>query len=140
MAKTAEHGTGEAGTHERMETIVKKWNSHAADADARELAASSAASATSAASPRDNNLDKRSTQLQTYKTEICTRFLLGTCTYGYDCAFAHGVDEMRRRARHARYKTQLCRGFIENGGTCPYGTRCHFVHAFEMPASPLTCV
>ena len=77
MSKTAEHGMGEAGTHERMETIVDKWNSHAADADARELAASSAASTatsgSSAASPRDNNLDKRSAQLQTYKTEICTR-------------------------------------------------------------------
>ena len=74
----------------------------------------------------------------TFKTEICKRWLIGCCSYGGNCQFAHGAQDLRQRERHERYKTVLCRGFIESGGHCRYGSRCHYIHAFSLPDTTLT--
>ena len=60
-----------------------------------------------------------------YRTEICARWRRGLCNYGADCQFAHGGHELHERFRPPKYKTEVCRNFLESGGrSCPYGHRC----------------
>ncbi|XP_010248453.1 PREDICTED: zinc finger CCCH domain-containing protein 14-like [Nelumbo nucifera] len=64
-----------------------------------------------------------------FKTELCNKWQqTGTCPYGENCQFAHGISELRPVIRHPRYKTEVCR-MVLAGDTCPYGHRCHFRHA-----------
>ncbi|KAI9162570.1 hypothetical protein LWI28_028605 [Acer negundo] len=66
-----------------------------------------------------------------WKTEICNKWeQTGTCPYGVNCQFAHGITELRSVMRHPKYKTQLCR-MILYGDKCPYGHRCHFRHSLN---------
>ncbi|KAJ4960897.1 hypothetical protein NE237_020807 [Protea cynaroides] len=63
------------------------------------------------------------------KTELCNKWQeSGTCPYGDQCQFAHGISELRPVIRHPRYKTEVCR-MVLTGDNCPYGHRCHFRHA-----------
>ncbi|GFP96977.1 zinc finger CCCH domain-containing protein 14 [Phtheirospermum japonicum] len=63
------------------------------------------------------------------KTELCNKWQeTGTCPYGDNCQFAHGIKELRPVIRHPRYKTEVCR-MVLAGDICPYGHRCHFRHA-----------
>ncbi|KAK9272144.1 hypothetical protein L1049_002515 [Liquidambar formosana] len=63
------------------------------------------------------------------KTELCNKWQeTGTCPYGENCQFAHGIKELRPIIRHPRYKTEVCR-MVLGGDSCPYGHRCHFRHA-----------
>lgn len=49
-------------------------------------------------------------KLGLYKTELCRSWEeKGTCRYGAKCQFAHGEDELRKVARHPKYKTEICR-------------------------------
>ncbi|KAK0598727.1 hypothetical protein LWI29_037379 [Acer saccharum] len=65
------------------------------------------------------------------KTEICNKWeQTGTCPYGVNCQFAHGITELRSVKRHPKYKTQLCR-MVLYGDKCPYGHRCHFRHSLN---------
>ncbi|OWM64411.1 zinc finger CCCH domain-containing protein 14-like [Punica granatum] len=64
-----------------------------------------------------------------FKTELCNKWQeTGTCPYGDNCQFAHGIAELRPVIRHPRYKTEVCR-MILSGDSCPYGHRCHFRHS-----------
>lgn len=61
---------------------------------------------------------------------MCRNFsTYGLCSYSSRCQFAHGFEELRSRARHPKYKTELCRNFLL--GHCKYGTRCQFLHQTE---------
>ncbi|KAK6151017.1 hypothetical protein DH2020_015949 [Rehmannia glutinosa] len=41
------------------------------------------------------------------KTELCNKWQeTGTCPYGENCQFAHGIKELRPVIRHPRYKTE----------------------------------
>ncbi|CAN4083168.1 unnamed protein product [Withania somnifera] len=63
------------------------------------------------------------------KTELCNKWQeIGTCPYGENCQFAHGITELRPVIRHPRYKTEVCR-MVLTGDMCPYGHRCHFRHS-----------
>ncbi|KAL6551840.1 hypothetical protein OROGR_007994 [Orobanche gracilis] len=63
------------------------------------------------------------------KTELCNKWQeTGTCSYGDNCQFAHGIKELRPVIRHPRYKTEVCR-LVLAGDICPYGHRCHFRHS-----------
>lgn len=63
------------------------------------------------------------------KTELCNKWEeTGTCPYGNQCQFAHGIAELRPVIRHPRYKTEVCR-MVLAGVVCPYGHRCHFRHS-----------
>ncbi|PIN03516.1 hypothetical protein CDL12_23955 [Handroanthus impetiginosus] len=63
-----------------------------------------------------------------FKTDLCNKWQQsGTCPYGDNCQFAHGIEELRPVLRHPRYKTEVCR-MVLNGIPCPYGHRCHFRH------------
>ncbi|KAI3704579.1 hypothetical protein L1987_74804 [Smallanthus sonchifolius] len=63
------------------------------------------------------------------KTEVCNKWQeTGSCPYGGNCQFAHGISELRPVIRHPRYKTEVCR-MVLAGGICPYGHRCHFRHS-----------
>ncbi|EEF36088.1 zinc finger CCCH domain-containing protein 15 [Ricinus communis] len=63
-----------------------------------------------------------------FKTELCNKWQeTGTCPYGDNCQFAHGIEELRPVIRHPRYKTEVCR-MVLAGDACPYGHRCHFRH------------
>lgn len=65
----------------------------------------------------------------TIKTELCSKWQeTGTCSYGENCQFAHGINELRPVMRHQRYKTEVCR-IVLTGNICPYGHRCHFRHS-----------
>lgn len=49
-------------------------------------------------------------KLGLYKTELCRSWEeKGSCRYGPKCQFAHGEDEIRKVARHPKYKTEICR-------------------------------
>lgn len=62
-----------------------------------------------------------------YKTEICKNWLRGFCSYGNNCLFAHGSDEMRPRSKPRNFKTKFCANILRNG-VCPYGRKCQFKH------------
>ncbi|KAM7463498.1 hypothetical protein LguiA_031619 [Lonicera macranthoides] len=63
------------------------------------------------------------------KTELCNKWQqTGSCPYGEQCQFAHGIEELRPVIRHPRYKTEVCR-MVLNGDPCPYAHRCHFRHS-----------
>ncbi|XP_021296703.1 zinc finger CCCH domain-containing protein 14 [Herrania umbratica] len=65
----------------------------------------------------------------TVKTELCNKWQeTGTCPYGDQCQFAHGITELRPVIRHPKYKTEVCRVVLA-GQACPYGHRCHFRHS-----------
>jgi len=64
-----------------------------------------------------------------FKTEICKYWELNkSCKFKDNCAFAHGINEIRQKAiTTTNYKTKKCKQFFENG-YCSYGTRCQFLH------------
>jgi len=64
-----------------------------------------------------------------YKTELCKYFeIYGQCAYGVNCAFAHGVENLRSKVTNSTYyRTRKCTQFFEKG-YCPYGNRCQFKH------------
>lgn len=87
-----------------------------------------------------------------YKTKLCTKFKLGSCTFNERCHFAHGVEELRkpppgwedmvkqgggvynmgapgRSSEPPRKSNKPCRFYAE--GHCPYGDRCTFSHGTE---------
>lgn len=66
---------------------------------------------------------------QKRKTEPCKNFAKGKCNYGDDCAFAHGVDELRKKSHVAsRYKLAQCQSYHGGRFYCQYGQRCQFAH------------
>ncbi|RWR83079.1 CCCH-type zinc finger protein [Cinnamomum micranthum f. kanehirae] len=89
-----------------------------------------------------------------FKTRICEKFLQGTCPYGSNCNFAHGVDDIRKPppnwkeivaahggggddrdrglgnlVEHQKVinRLRICRKFYYGEG-CPYGDKCTFLH------------
>jgi len=68
----------------------------------------------------------------TYKTVMCQAWLESMkCTFGENCKFAHGEQELRpaktQIRNHLKYKTKLCEKYTTSG-ICPYGSRCLFIH------------
>jgi putative component of toxin-antitoxin plasmid stabilization module len=72
-----------------------------------------------------------------YKTEICRNWELGTCEFGDNCAFAHGIEELRNKVNMGlKYKTKKCKQFHEQG-VCQYGSRCQFKHRDTADTTPV---
>ena len=69
--------------------------------------------------------------IQKYKTELCRNWEKGTCHYGKNCLFAHGTQEIRRRAQPTNYKTKVCVNILRDG-FCKYGNRCQFKHCEDI--------
>ena len=67
-----------------------------------------------------------------YKTELCKYYeLTGYCKFGENCAYAHGVENLRSKVTNTTaYRTKKCIQFFENG-YCPYGSRCQFQHQLK---------
>ena len=67
-----------------------------------------------------------------YKTELCKFYeLTGECKYGDNCAYAHGIENLRTKVTNTTaYRTKKCIQFFENG-YCPYGSRCQFQHQLK---------
>ena len=67
-----------------------------------------------------------------YKTELCKYYeMTGTCIYGNNCAYAHGMDNLRSKVTNTTaYRSKKCKRFFENG-YCPYGSRCQFQHQLK---------
>ena len=67
-----------------------------------------------------------------YKTELCKFFEIdGHCKYGDNCAYAHGVENLRSKVTNSTaYRTRKCIQFFEYG-YCPYGSRCQFKHQLQ---------
>lgn len=65
-----------------------------------------------------------------FKTEKCRNWEIeGFCRFGDVCTFAHGDQELNRRATMpANYKTKVCNQFTEEPFYCPYGEKCQFLH------------
>jgi len=57
---------------------------------------------------------------------MCKFNLLGICSKGSACAFAHASDELKSRPDLSR--TRLCRVFIQTGH-CSNGKKCTFAHS-----------
>lgn len=68
---------------------------------------------------------------ESYKTVMCQAWLeCGTCSFGENCRFAHGEEELRPcklPTKNPKYKTKLCDKYTM-AGLCPYGDRCLFIH------------
>ncbi len=82
-----------------------------------------------------------------YRTQICTRWMEGSCQYGDRCNFAHGEEQLRQfggtapgvsrfasvdvksRSNDPAYRTKLCTRWAQ--GACQYGDRCMFAHGEE---------
>ncbi|CAJ1339722.1 unnamed protein product [Effrenium voratum] len=58
------------------------------------------------------------------RTRLCKFFLMGSCTRGAGCNFAHGARQLRTQPDFS--KTRLCAEFMESG-TCP-SKDCKFAH------------
>lgn len=90
-----------------------------------------------------------------FKTKLCTKFKLGTCTFNERCHFAHGMEDLRKPPsgwetmvgnakegssftgrtgdgglQQRRKTAKPCRYFAD-GKICPYGDRCTFLHGDE---------
>ena len=67
-----------------------------------------------------------------YKTELCKYYEInGNCKYGNNCAYAHGIENLRIKVTNTTsYKTKKCIQFFNNG-FCPYGSRCQFAHSIK---------
>lgn len=64
--------------------------------------------------------------LQFTKTKMCPFELLGMCTKGIECPFAHGVKELNPLPDLRG--TRLCKQFMKTG-ECPNGEECTFAHS-----------
>lgn len=82
-----------------------------------------------------------------YRTQICTRWMEGSCQYGDRCNFAHGEEQLRQfggtgsgvarfttvdvksRSNDPAFRTKLCTRWAQ--GSCQYGDRCMFAHGEE---------
>lgn len=66
-----------------------------------------------------------------FKTQLCAKFRLGYCSYGYKCSFAHGIGELRKRLVNVQgpvvNQSNICRMFYSRN-ECTYGDRCRFLH------------
>ena len=63
-----------------------------------------------------------------FKTEICKNWKIGACTFGNQCMFAHGVQELRtRNSAINHYKSKRCDSYYSLC-YCTYGTKCTFKH------------
>ncbi|CAJ2661325.1 mRNA decay activator protein ZFP36-like [Trifolium pratense] len=56
-----------------------------------------------------------------FKTQLCIKFMQGTCAHGANCNYAHGYSEIRETPR-------LCRMFSSNRH-CNFGNNCRFIHS-----------
>ena len=62
---------------------------------------------------------KDTKRLQVHQqTRLCKFFVMGKCTRGQSCAFAHGQDKLRQQPDFS--KTRLCADFMELG-SCAEG-------------------
>lgn len=77
-----------------------------------------------------NNLNIKKPVPNKYKTEICRNWEIeGSCRFGDECTFAHGDQELHKRAAMPpNYKTKVCKQFTEKPFYCPYGEKCQFLH------------
>lgn len=62
------------------------------------------------------------------KTELCKKYLRGSCRFNTECWFAHGQTDLQIRKRSRNYKTISCSW---PSGQCPYEIRCIFKHNDE---------
>lgn len=68
------------------------------------------------------------------RTKLCKFDLLGMCTRGASCAFAHGWESLRPQPD--LFKTRLCSHFLRSG-RCDAGKECRYAHsAEELRAAP----
>lgn len=66
-----------------------------------------------------------------YKTELCESFSTkGSCKYGHNCQFAHGLQELKFKERNNKFRTKPCVNWMRTG-SCPYGQRCCFKHGSD---------
>jgi len=67
-----------------------------------------------------------------HKTELCTHWMLTSkCTYEGKCYFAHGIVELRKRARLCNFKTKPCVDCPPKKSRCSFGPRCNYCHPGE---------
>src|SRR6218665_1011847 len=60
------------------------------------------------------------------KTQLCRQFEeQGTCGFGLQCSFAHGMGQLRRH--NPLFRTKPCKRYVQSSH-CWYGNNCHFIH------------
>ncbi|KAG1330098.1 putative Zinc finger CCCH domain-containing protein 39 [Cocos nucifera] len=93
--------------------------------------------------PAQTNPPTRGTNCLFFKTRLCQKFKTGSCPWGSNCNFAHGIEELRQPPpnwqelvaeervngmdRQRMHKNKICRKFYI-GELCPYGDRCTYLH------------
>lgn len=60
------------------------------------------------------------------RTKLCKFDLLGACTRGDECAFAHGFESLRPQPD--LYRTRICAHFLRSG-RCDAGSHCRYAHS-----------
>eukprot|EP00475_Leptophrys_vorax_P013077 TRINITY_DN1946_c0_g1_i2.p1 TRINITY_DN1946_c0_g1~~TRINITY_DN1946_c0_g1_i2.p1 ORF type:complete len:227 (-),score=60.55 TRINITY_DN1946_c0_g1_i2:142-822(-) len=70
---------------------------------------------------------------QLRKTEICRMWKNdGVCSFGDQCMFAHGIEEIRSRQRPYNFRTKVCEDLARKDHVCSYmlndENRCNFAH------------
>ncbi|QLI60770.1 mRNA decay activator protein [Scale drop disease virus] len=73
-----------------------------------------------------------------HKTKLC--YFINNCIHGDSCKYAHSIDELRINTSitQHRYKTVMCRNFVQNG-FCEYRTYCTFAHDITELYQPFNC-
>ncbi|CAE8582556.1 unnamed protein product [Polarella glacialis] len=76
-------------------------------------------------SQQGERLDPR---IQTFKrTQLCKFYLMGSCSRGKACNFAHNKGEMRQQPDFS--KTRLCADFMRWPSECLAGSDCKYAHS-----------
>jgi hypothetical protein len=75
-------------------------------------------------------------KIQLHKTALCRHYqAFGSCSYGDQCGFAHGVQELLPMCN--LYKTRLCNIWL-SGQECAFGDKCMFAHGAADLRKPTT--
>ena len=73
-------------------------------------------------------------QLQSQASQMCNKNMILSCLSSMGSsssqAQVNSADNSKSQINSSRYKTELCRQFIENGG-CKYGEKCQFAHGMD---------
>mmetsp|Transcript_87862 Transcript_87862/g.261998 ORF Transcript_87862/g.261998 Transcript_87862/m.261998 type:complete len:245 (-) Transcript_87862:51-785(-) len=81
-----------------------------------------------------------------HRTVLCKYYVVGLCSRGEACSFAHGCEELRPKPD--LFRTGLCKAFSKKG-ECKNGDECKFAHSrnqlrrnhprvVDAPQSPLS--
>src|SRR4051812_16058559 len=92
-----------------MTPMSKAFQDHLAGLNCLEVPEMSPKTKSKKKSKKGNNYSIR------FKTDICRNWQNGFCEFGENCAFAHGMVELKSSPSTPEKPSKLCKQFFESG-------------------------